>query len=217
MAPFLNADSAAVLERHLGVRSDWLEVFNSGAKDYEISASEFKVLSDAQKEKLERLIGEAAGTGFQYRYRSLRVPDHANDRKGDHSVLNDFARFMSSAQVQTFFHQLGLPQTVDFADMHATAYDPGHFLTAHDDDVEGKNRHAAYVLSLSRDWRIEHGGLLAFHSSDEQAAEMYVPRFNALRLFKVPRLHSVSQVSTFAPGPRLSITGWLRATGGQFF
>ena len=36
----------------------------------------------------------------------------------------------------------------------------------------------------------------------------------ALTLFDVPQDHSVSLVSRFAPGPRYSVTGWMRARAG---
>jgi SM-20-related protein len=38
-----------------------------------------------------------------------------------------------------------------------------------------------------------------------------VHAMGALRLFAVPKLHSVSYVTPFAPEPRLSVTGWLRS------
>jgi Rps23 Pro-64 3,4-dihydroxylase Tpa1-like proline 4-hydroxylase len=37
-----------------------------------------------------------------------------------------------------------------------------------------------------------------------------MPVFNALNLFRVPLLHSVTLVTPFAGGARLSITGWFR-------
>ena len=40
-----------------------------------------------------------------------------------------------------------------------------------------------------------------------------MPTFNALNLFAVPQLHSVSFVPPFAGALRFSVTGWLRAGG----
>jgi Rps23 Pro-64 3,4-dihydroxylase Tpa1-like proline 4-hydroxylase len=99
---------------------------------------------------------------------------------------------------------------IAFADAQVTRYRRGHFLTAHDDGIEGKNRYFAYVLNLSPRWKIEWGGLLMFHGDDGHVAEAFLPNFNSLNLLKVPALHSVSQVSLFAGDDRLAITGWLR-------
>jgi len=96
-------------------------------------------------------------------------------------------------------------------DGQATQYLPGHFLTSHDDAVAGKNRVAAYVLSLTPGWRIEWGGLLQFHDGDGDVGLALAPRFNAMHLLRVPQVHSVSFVAPYAGTPRVSVTGWLRA------
>jgi SM-20-related protein len=99
---------------------------------------------------------------------------------------------------------------IDFADAQATAYGPGHFLTAHDDEVAGKQRHAAYVFNLTPVWRVDWGGLLLFHGADGHVSRGFTPSFNALNIFAVPQPHSVSMVAPFAANRRYSVTGWLR-------
>lgn len=102
---------------------------------------------------------------------------------------------------------------IAFADAQATRYRPGHVLTGHDDAAEGKNRLYAYVLNLTREWRADWGGVLAFEGTDGHVEEGFAPAFNALNLFAVPMRHAVTQVASFAPRDRLSITGWLRSDG----
>ena len=84
-------------------------------------------------------------------------------------------------------------------------------LTAHDDEIAGKKRHAAYVFGLTPQWKTEWGGLLLFHTADGDVAHGLLPRFNTLNIFKVPQLHSVSMVNEAAAYRRYSITGWLRS------
>ncbi|MBD8524978.1 2OG-Fe(II) oxygenase [Pseudoxanthomonas sp. CAU 1598] len=99
-------------------------------------------------------------------------------------------------------------------DAQATRYLPGHFLTAHDDDGSptGQIRRVAYVLSLSERWHPDWGGLLNFYDGDSgQIQDTFVPAYNTLSLFTTPQYHAVSTVAPYAPLPRLSITGWLRA------
>jgi Rps23 Pro-64 3,4-dihydroxylase Tpa1-like proline 4-hydroxylase len=100
---------------------------------------------------------------------------------------------------------------IAFADAQATRYRPGHFLTLHDDNVPEQKRLAAYVLNLTPRWRPEWGGMLLFLDGDGHVDQGFMPAFNALNIFTVPQRHVVSQVAPFAGGPRLSITGWLRA------
>ena len=42
-------------------------------------------------------------------------------------------------------------------------------------------------------------------------AEAYTPAMDALNLFRVPQPHLVTEVASFAPSARLSITGWIRS------
>ncbi len=96
------------------------------------------------------------------------------------------------------------------AEACATRCRPGHFLAIHDDRHEETHRRVAYAFGLSPVWRPEWGGLLMFHDG-RQDVELLVPRMNELNLFGVPQDHSVSLVAPFAPEPRYSVTGWMRA------
>jgi Rps23 Pro-64 3,4-dihydroxylase Tpa1-like proline 4-hydroxylase len=53
-----------------------------------------------------------------------------------------------------------------------------------------------------------------FHSASGHVEQAFTPRFNALNIFKVPQLHSVSFVAPFVPFRRYAVTGWLRSSGG---
>lgn len=199
---------ARALREHLLARADWKLVMNAGDKVYELTHEAHAALDPDQRAKLDRLILDAGRDGFQYRYETIRAPDG-----GDAGATDPVARFVaflsSSAVLEKLNHVLGGGST--FADGQATRYAEGHFLTRHDDDVEGKHRQAAYVFSLAPAWRAEWGGLLMFHGEDRNIEEAFAPRMGALRLFAVPQPHSVSYVTPFAPEPRLSVTGWLRA------
>jgi Rps23 Pro-64 3,4-dihydroxylase Tpa1-like proline 4-hydroxylase len=100
---------------------------------------------------------------------------------------------------------------IDFVDAQATLYRAGHFLTAHDDDVPGAKRLAAYVMSFTSAWRPEWGGLLEFINDNSQIEAGYMPDFNTLKIFQVPMTHYVSIIAPYAEVGRYSITGWLRA------
>ena len=52
---------------------------------------------------------------------------------------------------------------------------------------------------------------MLFHDAAGDVECGLTPRFNALNIFAVPQLHSVSMVNRAAPYRRYSITGWLRS------
>ena len=96
------------------------------------------------------------------------------------------------------------------AEAHATAYAPGHFLTRHVDDGHGQHRRAAYVMGMTKDWQPDWGGLLLFLDDDQNVEAGFTPRFNTLTVFDISRLHTVTQVSSFAGKVRTSVAGWFR-------
>ena len=99
----------------------------------------------------------------------------------------------------------------------ASAHDPSSFSgqprvgARHDDDVAGKNRRCAYVLSFCPGWRPDWGGALQFFGPDGNVEGAFTPAHNALSLFRVPMDHSVGVVAPYAGSDRYSITGWLRS------
>lgn len=206
---FLDPADANLLHHDLRSRGDWRLVVNQGERSFDLDRAAQKALSSAQRQQLEQAVHAEARYGFQYLYESVRVPDE-DAARGEIDPLHRFARFMSSDPVRTLLRQVTGQPAIDFADAQATAYGPGHFLTAHDDEVPGKTRYAAYVYNLSPRWRVDWGGLLLFEGADDHIEQGFTPSFNALNIFAVPQPHSVSMVAPFAANRRYSITGWLR-------
>lgn len=208
---FLAPAGAIRLHRFLKGSRDWRLIINQGEKLFELDRAAQASLSSEARVALDRAVHAAARYDFQYMYESIRVPDDEKERRERGDALNAFASFLSSPKVISVLREIIGSQAVDFADAQATAYGLGHFLSVHDDDVPGKNRHAAYVFGLTEAWRIDWGGLLMFHRSDGHVEEAFAPTFNTLNLFAVPQPHSVSMVAPFAAARRYSVTGWLRS------
>lgn len=207
----LHPDDAAALHAEMRRREDWKQIVNSGGKVFDLDRPTRAAMSPEQREALDQAVYAGAREGFQHRYEAIRVPDAAAEREASSDLFAKFALWLSGGQTREFLRRLiGRPE-LDFADAQATAYSPGDFLTAHDDAVEGKGRLAAYVFGLTPQWRAEWGGLLLFHDGEGDIARGLTPRFNALNLFAVPQLHSVSMVTRSAPFRRYAVTGWLRS------
>ena len=208
---FLAVEDAARLHQHLRNADGWRLIVNQGEKLFELERAAQESLTDEARRALVDAVHAAARNEFQFMYEAIRVPDDAAERAAKSDELSAFATFLSSAEVVSLLRRITGCEEIDFADAQATAYGLGHFLTSHDDDVEGKRRHAAYVFNLTPRWRTDWGGLLLFHRDDGHVAEAFTPSFNALNLFKVPQPHSVSMVTPFAAARRYSVTGWLRS------
>ena len=208
---FLEEEGAERLATFLREAQTWQLVLNAGDKLFELDRAAQDKLTAAQRAELEQAVHAQARYGFQYCYETIRVPDAEQERQARGTILDDFARFLSDQPALDFLRTVVGDPAIAFADAQGTAYGPGHLLTAHDDAVAGKNRRAAFVVNLTRDWSADWGGLLMFHQPGVAAAEALVPSFNAINLFAVPQPHSVSMVAPFAPRRRYSVTGWLRS------
>lgn len=210
---FLRQPSAEALLTHLLDSADWRHVLNAADNVYEIPCDELASMDEAQRAVLDRKTDERAAREFQFRFDTIRVPDGKQDRIATETPLAEFALFLSSPPMVRWFRSITGCNAIDFADAQATRYRGGAYLTRHDDAVEEKRRHFAYVLNLTRDWREEWGGLLHFPQDAALTTEALIPAFNVLTLFEVGQSHCVSQVASYAPRPRISVTGWLRSRG----
>lgn len=208
----LAADAAARLFQHLRQRQDWRLVINQGEKLFELDREAQAALTPAKAAALDSAVHKAAREGFQFRFENIRVPDADPDRSAAATLLAEFARFLSTGTAREFLRTVTGHDNILFADAQATAYGPQHFLTAHDDEIAGKSRLAAYVYNLTPEWRADWGGLLMFHRANGHVEEAFTPRFNALNLFDVPQPHSVSYVVPYVPNRRYAVTGWLRSS-----
>ena len=216
LEPALAPADATALHRWLTGEAEWWRVLNQGEdKMFELGPEAQAALAadPARAEALEAAIHKGARDGFQFVYDTVRTADNQSERVARGWPVDRLVEALNSERWLALFRHITGADDAVLVDGQATRYLPGHFLTAHSDAVEGKGRRAAYVLGLTPGWRIEWGGLLMFHGADGDVERALMPRFNSITLFAVPSLHSVSSVAPAAGGPRLSVTGWLRATG----
>ena len=205
----LDDASAETLRDEAAVRTPFQTVTLGGKGHVDLPAAWLEGLTPAQRTDMGRAAQEAATERFHYLYDNHPLWDLDQAGRLD-GVWKAWVAFANSEAFLGPMREITGEPRIAFADAQVTRYRRGHFLTAHDDGIEGKNRYFAYVLNLSPRWKIEWGGLLMFHGDDGHVAEAFLPNFNSLNLLKVPALHSVSQVSLFAGDDRLAITGWLR-------
>ena len=186
-------------------------VTRRGTGHVDLPAAWLASLTPDQKRGLGQAVQASAQTDFQYLYDNHPIYDLVQAGKAA-PIWRDLLTFLNGEAFLGLMRALTGQPRIALADAQLTRYRAGHFLTEHDDHVEGTHRFFAYVLNLTPVWRIEWGGLLAFHGQDGNVAEAFTPRFNTLNLLKVPSPHSVTQVALSAAADRISVTGWLRGS-----
>lgn len=164
-----------------------------------------------QEEYTQTAWREVGLDGFQFLFEQHPLSLHGEAYRDPGHYCARITEFLNGPDFLEFAREVTGFANIAFADAQATLYRSGHFLTAHDDDVPGTGRLAAYVMSFTTAWRPEWGGLLEFLDDSSQIEAGYMPGFNTLKLFRVPMTHYVSIVAPFAAVGRYSVTGWLRA------
>lgn len=172
-------------------------------------------LSQQEASNISKNILAAASKGIGFLYEGYLKSRINNDPKAQthpelqflHSVFD----YLSSEEVLLKIKQITGNQDIIGAEPQYTRYTAGHFLTRHLDVVAGGGRRYAFVLSLSKNWHPDWGGLLQFYEKDGTPRDAWHPKFNVLSLFDVSHIHSVTYVTPFASEPRLSLTGWFVA------
>jgi len=208
---FLEQGAATALHAALSQAVDWRFVLNHQGRHHDIHPLQVAAIDASAREAVTAGIVGGARSGFQYAYDNYPVGDIAEGGGQLSAPMAGIHDLIVGGALAAFVRTMTGDSRIVSADIQATRYRPGHFLTTHDDRLDGKQRLYAYVLGLTTSWRPEYGGLLLLHDSAGHIEHGLTPGFNVLNLFRVPRPHSVSQVASFAPGFRYSLTGWLKS------
>ncbi len=152
-----------------------------------------------------------AGDRFSFVYKSFPMLTAYQQSQHPGHLLHAVFEFLNSAPLIDFLRRLTGHADITRLDAQATLYEPGCFLTTHNDLMPAHNRRAAYVIGFTRRWLFDWGGLLLFFDDARHVLDGYMPDFNTLDVFTVPQLHAVTSVTPFAQAGRYAITGWARA------
>lgn len=205
-------EDAAALQRAVIGASGWRRSIHLGpGQDLDLPMDEYMARPEAERAALEAEVHAAARDSFRYMFDTVRIGQDILLGKTVDAALAEAYAFLNSETFLSFVRRLTGDHRPVYCDAMATRYLPSHFLTAHDDEAEGRHRLYAFVLNLTGRWRADWGGMLLFLDEEDHVSEGYMPVFNSLNIFQVPQRHAVSIVAPFAAGPRLAITGWVRA------
>lgn len=208
----LDPASASHLHGALQGIEDWTRSIHlEEGRDVDISVRDLEALPADERAAFERSLADSSTDNLQYVFDTVRISADIKAGRPTTGPMRAVHDFINGRAFIDFVAQVTGDDRLAFADVMATRYLPGHFLTAHGDENPSQRRLYAYVLNLTPQWRADWGGVLMFLDDDGHVAEGYIPAFNALNLFAVPQTHAVSMVTRLAQTPRLSITGWIHA------
>lgn len=199
----LHADAASA--------PNWHFTFFTNGKSTDLDAEGWRALDPSAKQRTISIVHEAASRGFSYMHYKYPIYDRYHAGTAMPPQLTALFEFLNGDAFLSFVRSVTGFSDIGFCDAQLTAFGPGHFLTVHNDDLEGKNRRVAYVLNITPEWREDWGGYLNFFDKNGNLTGGFKPSFNALNMFAIPTAHSVGSVSMFAQRPRLAISGWMRA------
>lgn len=206
---FLTDAAAQRLHYALERETPWGLLFNEGNK-----LREFESVSPEDHQAMLMGAWERAHHEFQMFYHYYRVSKRGTIYPDSGHYLRRLAEFLSTPQFYAFIRDITGLEVNGLQSCTATLFNPLHFLMVHDDHNAERERLVAYSLNMTPAWRPDWGGALHFFDGNDRVEDVYLPSFNGLNLFRVPKRHSVSQVSAFG-GSRYSVAGWFEANGAR--
>jgi SM-20-related protein len=201
----LTEASAQRLFRALERETSWTVTFNEGK-----NILEFDKVPTALRQQMSLAAWKRANSGFQYIYDLHLVSRYGEAYPNPDHYFRRLIGFLNAPHFVAFMREVTGLDTIAWMNALATRYRPGDFLTVHDDLHGDHTRLVAYVLNMTPNWQPDWGGALQFFDARDHIQEAYLPTFNALNLFRVPKAHSVGQVAMFG-SYRYSVTGWYHA------
>jgi Rps23 Pro-64 3,4-dihydroxylase Tpa1-like proline 4-hydroxylase len=205
---FLSLDAADALHACLESAVPWGLTYRDQGQPIILQAEALRGLTAEERIHIRLQAETDARQGFAFLYGTYMMVSAYRERRDPGLLLHRMVEFLNTPAFLGVLTTITGIRSIVKANAQATRYEPGHFLTYHDDQRDSVGREVAYVLNLTRDWREEWGGALHFSDAQGKVSERYLPRFNSLALFRVPTGHFVSKVSDDAPRPRYAITGW---------
>ncbi|MBP8073105.1 MAG: 2OG-Fe(II) oxygenase, partial [Brevundimonas sp.] len=158
----------------------WKVSVSAGGEFFELPLSGRDAAEPGKQAWIDAARVDGTDARMQYIFDTRRLDLEPDDSPRD--AVSEVLDLLNGEDFIAFVRRVTGDDRIDFADAQATRYRPGHVLTGHDDAAEGKNRLYAYVLNLTRDWRADWGGVLAFEGADGHIEQGFAPAFNALNI-----------------------------------
>ena len=190
--------------------------FKSAGKVGIVDPQRYAAMSDKEILKLVPKIATLKDNDFTFAYCRYTIPTSLEEVPEETRILTEIYRYFNSPEYLTLMGEITGDDGGREVSCWASRYDRHHHLSIHMDEDQGQGRVAAHVLGLSKGWKKEWEGNFAFCNSKGKPVHKVPPQFNQLVMFKVPRLHLVTQVKPYAGASRYSLFGWYKAKQEYF-
>lgn len=184
--------------------------FNSRGKVGIVDPDTYSNMSDKDVLKCIPKIATLKDNDFTFAYCRYTIPTTLEETPEEAHVLTEIYRYFNSPEYLSLMGEITGDTAGKEVSTWASRYDRHHHLSVHMDESPGQGRIAAHVLGLSKEWEKEWEGCFAFCNSKGKPVQKIPPKFNTLIMFKVPRLHLVTQVKPYAKDSRYSLFGWYK-------
>lgn len=181
-----------------------------------IDPHNYDSLTPKEKQRLVPKIAELKDNDFSFAYCRYTIPARLEEVPENARILTEIYRYFNSPEYLGLMAAITGDDSGREVSCWASRYDRHHHLSVHMDESPGQGRIAAHVLGLSKNWKKEWEGNFAFCNSKGKPVHKVTPRFNTLVMFKVPRLHLVTQVKPYAGASRYSLFGWYKSKQEYF-
>lgn len=186
----------------------WNLAYNEYDQFYESPKDDFDKAPPQIKNKFMQAIYKRAQAGFQYVFYQYYLTQAVNNSEEAGHPLHTLHHWANSNDFITILKKITGDEAISWCDVFVSRYDPGHFLSLHDDTHPKHNRSVAYTLGLTKDWNPNWGGHLVFLDKKGGIKEGFSPEFNTLTVFDNPQDHAVQIVTPSAAKARYSFLGW---------
>jgi Rps23 Pro-64 3,4-dihydroxylase Tpa1-like proline 4-hydroxylase len=206
---FLTPDLAESLHDRLKSEQSWEIATIREERPFVVSLQEFHQQSfNFKNDFMSEILNYARNNDFQYFYEFIRLLG-ADSRTIE--GYDDIKNLLGKDSYQKTMCELTSLDKCTQMDAQLTKYSPGCFLKQHCDTRigDGEVRHAALIISLTKNWRSDFGGLLHVQNDKGEIVKTLTPEFNTLNILSIPFDHFVSQVANYANRIRFSLIGWL--------
>ena len=181
-----------------------------------IDPHNFADLSPRQVQRIVPKMATLKDNDFTFAYCRYTIPTSSAGVPESLGILTDIYRYFNSQEYLGLMAEITGDDSGREVSCWASRYDRHHHLSVHMDESPGQGRVAAHVLGLSKNWKKDWGGNFAFCNAQGKPNQVLPPKFNQLVMFKVPRLHLVTQVKPYAGASRYSLFGWYKVKQEYF-
>ena len=181
-----------------------------------VNPADLERLTPREIKRLVPTMATLKDNDFSFAYCRYTIPSGAADCPEPVRILSDIFHYFNSDEYLGLLADITGDASGKEVSTWCSRYDRNHHLSVHMDESQSQTRIAAHVLALSKDWKQEWGGNFAFCNAEGEPDIIVPPSFNSLMLFKVPRLHLVTQVESFVGESRYSLFGWYKVEKEYF-